>query len=611
MLLILFSISLCFSWVSPATDSIIAVYTAVSGMTDFPEVTKVATVNGIQVNYHDSNIRQTIPRQQFLMESFKQAYWDDLSSIGNRHSTVTKDYLFTVMKSMNQTSGIHTFQLIMIVEVTEDGSIKRSMRFGFDGKDYISLEPDRMRWVATNHFAVKTKEKWDLNESWNKHWKRTLEVHCVQYLKRYLQAGKEHFERKVQPDVFISRSEPNSQYKSLTLSCLVTGFYPADIEVTWLRNGEVMSETLSSGVRPNHDGTHQIQKEIEINAGDEDQYSCQIEHSSLAEPKLHQSEILGNSEGRSHLGIIIGSVIPALAVIFGIIIWKRQRRDTNTHTVMYTVVSGIEDFPAVTGTGVVNGVQTGYCDSNIRRCIPRQRFMAENIDTKFWDYISELVNSHSDMVKENLNTVLKITNQTSGIHVLQLIRSVEVTEDGSMKRSMRFGFDGKDYISLEPDRMRWVASNHFAVKTKEKWDSDQSWNNYWEKYLQEVLVQDLNKYLEAGKEYFGRKVQPEVFISRSEPISQYKSLTLYCLVTGFYPVDIEVNWLRNGEVMSETLSSGVRPNHDGTHQIQKEIEINAGDEDQYSCQIEHSSLAEPKLHQSDSPSGTYTTAPSQ
>ncbi|XP_041068259.1 beta-2-microglobulin-like, partial [Carcharodon carcharias] len=103
-------------------------------------------------------------------------------------------------------------------------------------------------------------------------------------------------------------------------------------------------------------------------------------------------------------------------------------------------------------------------------------------------------------------------------------------------------------------------------------------------------------------------VQPEVFISRSDPNNQYKPLTLSCLVTGFYPVDIEVSWLRNGEVMSETLSSGVRPNHDGTHQIQKEIEINAGDEDQYSCQIEHSSLAESKLYQWDSPSVTYTTA---
>ncbi|XP_038672225.1 class I histocompatibility antigen, F10 alpha chain-like isoform X1 [Scyliorhinus canicula] len=223
------------------------------------------------------------------------------------------------------------------VEVTEDGSIRRSMRFGFDGKDFISLEPDTKRWVATNHIAVKTKEKWDSDQSWNSYWETYLQGIFVQHLNRYLQAGKEYFGRKVQPEVFISRSEANSQYKPLTLSCLVTGFYPVDIEVTWLRNGEVMSETQSSGLRPNHDGSHQIQKEIEINAGDEDQYSCQIEHSSLAEPKLHQWEFPGNSGGRTHLEIIIGSVIIVLAVMFGIIgiiIWKRHQRDSPS--VIYT-----------------------------------------------------------------------------------------------------------------------------------------------------------------------------------------------------------------------------------------------------------------------------------
>ncbi|XP_041069592.1 class I histocompatibility antigen, F10 alpha chain-like isoform X2 [Carcharodon carcharias] len=271
--------------------------------------------------------------------------------------------------------------------------------------------------------------------------------------------------------------------------------------------------------------------------------------------------------------------------------------DTNSLTVIYTVISGIEDFPEITNAAMVNGVQIGHYDSDVRRCIPRQQFMAEYFNVKHWDYVSNLISSHSHLAKENLNEILKMTNQTSGIHVLQWIRSVEVTEDGSIKRSMRVGFDGKDYISLEPDRMRWVASNHIAVKTKEKWDSDETWNNYWESHLQQVYVQRLKQYLQAGKEYFKRKVQPEVFISRSDPNNQYKPLTLSCLVTGFYPVDIEVSWLRNGEVMSETLSSGVRPNHDGTHQIQKEIEINVEDEDQYSCQIEHSSLAETQLCQ--------------
>ncbi|XP_078422966.1 class I histocompatibility antigen, F10 alpha chain-like isoform X3 [Cetorhinus maximus] len=240
--------------------------------------------------------------------------------------------------------------------------------------------------------------------------------------------------------------------------------------------------------------------------------------------------------------------------------------DTNSLTAIYTVTSGIEGFPEITNAAMVNGVQIGYYDSDVRRCIPRQQFMAEYFNVKHWDYVSNLISSHSKLAKENLNEILKMTNQTSGIHILQWIRSVEITEDGSIKRSMRVGFDGRDYISLEQGRMRWVASNHIAVKTKEKWDSDETWNNYWENHLQQVYVQRLKQYLRAGKEYFERK-------------------------------DIEVSWLRDGEVMSETLSSGVRPNHDGTHQIQKEIEINAGDEDQYSCQIEHCSLAETQLYQ--------------
>ncbi|XP_078422972.1 class I histocompatibility antigen, F10 alpha chain-like isoform X2 [Cetorhinus maximus] len=334
MLLILFSISLCISWVSPDTNSHMLIYTIISGIEGFPEVTGVAMVNGVQTGYYDSNIDRSIPKQHFMAESFDTQYWEYITDLAKSHINLAKENLNEILKMRNQTSGIHTLQWIRSVEITEDGSIKRAMRFGFDGKDYISLEPDIMRWVATNHIAVKTKEKWDSDKSWNNYWENYLQQVFVQHLKHYLRTGKEYFERKVQPEVFISRSEPNSQYKPLTLSCLVTGFYPVDIEVSWLRDGEVMSETLSSGVRPNHDGTHQIQKEIEINAGDEDQYSCQIEHCSLAETQFYQWEIPENSPGHSHLGMIIGLIaaLAPLLLIIGIIIWKRQQRDSPSVT---------------------------------------------------------------------------------------------------------------------------------------------------------------------------------------------------------------------------------------------------------------------------------------
>ncbi|XP_072406428.1 class I histocompatibility antigen, F10 alpha chain-like isoform X1 [Chiloscyllium punctatum] len=347
MLLILFSISLCFSRVSPKTNVHTGIYTVVSGINDFPEVTNTATVNGVIIASRDSKTQQCIPRQQFMADFFDMNFWDYVTELVNRHANVAKEILSTIMKRTNQTSGIHIFQRITTVEISDDGSIKRSMRFGFDGKDFISLDPDRMRWIAPNPIAVMTKEKWDSDDSWNNYWKIHLEEECVEYLNRYMEAGKDYFRRKVQPEVFISRREPNGQDKPLTLSCLVTGFDPVDIEVTWLRNGEVMSETQSSGVRPNHDGTHQIQKEIEINAGDEDQYSCQIEHSSLAEAQLYQWENLKSNWLHSHLGSLIASMVILLVVIvgiIGIIIWKWSRRGSPSRT--YTTAPTSDDSSA-------------------------------------------------------------------------------------------------------------------------------------------------------------------------------------------------------------------------------------------------------------------------
>ncbi|XP_078073800.1 class I histocompatibility antigen, F10 alpha chain-like [Mustelus asterias] len=380
MLLILFPISLCFSWVSPDSNAFTVMYLATSGTTDLPEYVGVGMINGVPVAYYDSGTQQIVSRQQWMTDSFDAEYWEYLTNRGNKHCAIAKENLKMIMKNTNQTSGIHVFQWIRSVEVTEDGSIKRSMRFGFDGKDYISLEPDRMRWVTSNHMAVKTMEKWNSDESWNKYWKWQLEVELIERLKLRLHFGKECLKRKVQPEVFISRSEPNSQYKPLTLSCLVTGFYPVDIEVTWLRNGEVMSETLSSGVRPNHDGTHQIQKEIEINAGDEDQYSCQIEHSSLAEPKLHQWEIPGNSSGHLHPGFITVLVFTALAVIFGIvriIIWKRHRRVTDK------TGNPQQPFHRNSGKGHLIDSAQPFLETNLAHHLPET--MVHNVDLELSD----------------------------------------------------------------------------------------------------------------------------------------------------------------------------------------------------------------------------------
>uniref|UniRef100_A0A8C3SV07 Ig-like domain-containing protein n=1 Tax=Chelydra serpentina TaxID=8475 RepID=A0A8C3SV07_CHESE len=70
-----------------------------------------------------------------------------------------------------------------------------------------------------------------------------------------------------------------------TLSCKVSGFYPRDITVTWLKNGESrQQDTYSEGILPSGDGTYQTWVTIEIDPKIKANYSCHVEHESLLEP---------------------------------------------------------------------------------------------------------------------------------------------------------------------------------------------------------------------------------------------------------------------------------------------------------------------------------------
>lgn len=80
-------------------------------------------------------------------------------------------------------------------------------------------------------------------------------------------------------------SDRSSHDGLTTLSCKVSGFYPRDITVTWLRNGESrQQETYSEGILPSGDGTYQTWVTMEIDPKIKAHYSCHVEHEGLLEP---------------------------------------------------------------------------------------------------------------------------------------------------------------------------------------------------------------------------------------------------------------------------------------------------------------------------------------
>ncbi|KAG8512154.1 HLA class II histocompatibility antigen, DRB1-11 beta chain [Galemys pyrenaicus] len=92
-------------------------------------------------------------------------------------------------------------------------------------------------------------------------------------------------QRRVEPTVTVYPSKtPSLQHHSL-LVCSVSGFYPGQIEVRWLWNGqEEVAGVVSTGLIRNGDWTFQTLVMLETVLQSGEVYTCHVEHPSLTSP---------------------------------------------------------------------------------------------------------------------------------------------------------------------------------------------------------------------------------------------------------------------------------------------------------------------------------------
>uniref|UniRef100_A0A670HPS2 Ig-like domain-containing protein n=1 Tax=Podarcis muralis TaxID=64176 RepID=A0A670HPS2_PODMU len=96
-------------------------------------------------------------------------------------------------------------------------------------------------------------------------------------------------------------------------------------------------------------------------------------------------------------------------------------------------------------------------------------------------------------------------------------------------------------------------------------------------------------------------VNPNVALFAEAPVvkvtrkADYDGLeTLVCQVHGFYPKEIEANWVKDGEVWQEgTLRGLVAPNSDGTYYLLLSVQIDPEERERFRCRVEHDSLEKP------------------
>ncbi|XP_058024338.1 major histocompatibility complex class I-related gene protein-like [Ahaetulla prasina] len=228
-----------------------------------------------------------------------------------------------ISKLDHHVAGLHTWQAVLGCELREDGSKEGFLHYGYgyNEKDFISLEKENLRWVTAQPQAQKVKEKWEEDPGWSERNKVFLEKTCIVWLQRYLSYQKEAPQRIEPPVGKVTRKVVDDSLE--VLICQAFGFYPKEIQATWTRDGEAyIYETLPRNVAPNSDGTYYVSLSIVIEPKERKHFRCRLEHKGLQEPLVLAFKEEKATRWRIPVGIVPG-LISGAAVLFLICQWWR------------------------------------------------------------------------------------------------------------------------------------------------------------------------------------------------------------------------------------------------------------------------------------------------
>ncbi|XP_032744896.1 RT1 class I histocompatibility antigen, AA alpha chain-like isoform X1 [Rattus rattus] len=279
------------------------------------------------------------------MEREGPEYWERETQRAKGNQQWFRVDLRTLLRYYNQSEGgSHTFQVMSGCDVGSEGSLLRGYeQFAYDGQDYIALNEDLKTWTAADTAARITRSKWDQAGDAD-YYKAYLEGTCVEWLRRYLEHGKEALLRLDPPKAHVTlHPRPEGD---VTLRCWALGFYPADITMTWQLNGEDLTQDMELvETRPAGDGTFQKWASVVVPSGKEQNYTCRVEHEGLPEPLSQRWEPPPSTDSNMEtnvVSVVLGAVavITAGAIIGALVALVRKRRNTGGKGGVYTPAPG-------------------------------------------------------------------------------------------------------------------------------------------------------------------------------------------------------------------------------------------------------------------------------
>ncbi|XP_012374069.2 saoe class I histocompatibility antigen, A alpha chain-like [Dasypus novemcinctus] len=270
----------------------------------------------------DADCPRLQPRAPWVEQEGPE-YWGEQTRMANEDWQGSQVYLRTLRGYYNQREpGSHTYQRMFGCDLGPDGRLLRGYhQHAYDGADYIVLNEDLRSWMAAFTMAQIMQRKWE-EAGVAQYEKAYLEGRCVQWLQRFLESGKETLLRTDPPKTHVTR-HPIPDH-GVTLRCWALGFYPAEITLTWQRDGEDQTQDMEFvETRPAGDGTFQKWAAVVVPSGEEERYTCHVQHQGLPEPLTLRWEP-PSQPPILIVGVVAALVILGVSMVAGVLIWRRR-----------------------------------------------------------------------------------------------------------------------------------------------------------------------------------------------------------------------------------------------------------------------------------------------
>uniref|UniRef100_A0A8C2FEK3 Ig-like domain-containing protein n=1 Tax=Cyprinus carpio TaxID=7962 RepID=A0A8C2FEK3_CYPCA len=239
-------------------------------------------------------------------------------------------FLKDILGFLMTTENMHTHQLVYGCEWNDEtGKTNGFRKFAIDGEVFLYLDLKRMEWISPMQLGFNIQQKCNNKTISLAYWKDYLENECIENLKKFLQLGESSLEKTVSPQVSLLQRNASSP-----VLCHVTDFYPSNVTITWMKNGQEHYKDVKAGkLLPNEDGTFQktVALKTEPDEWRRNEFSCVVEHQSRTIRKtLTEKEIRTNDEPSAPVGVTVAvvsvGILLLITAVIGYLLYQKKRK---------------------------------------------------------------------------------------------------------------------------------------------------------------------------------------------------------------------------------------------------------------------------------------------